>query len=80
MGEVGPKKLKVEEITKAQSLIDAISQGVYELSELYGKEWKHIQSPTSFGGKFKSTVEAGLLKRICIGEKKSNNHQTYRVE
>jgi hypothetical protein len=72
--------LNEEECIEAQRLLDKIIPGTYELKTIYLDKWRDIQNPTEFGIRFKATVKRGLLKKISLGEKKSNNHQTYIIE
>ena len=71
--------LTTDEIILAQSIINRASAGVYELRNLYGAEWKKISSPTSFGARFKETVNGGYLKQIKPNSLKTNNHHTYEI-
>lgn len=71
--------LNPAEISQAQAIIDRTPEGVYELSVLYGCDWAAINSPTTFGGKFKRAVEAHHLKLIEPSALKTNNHHTYKI-
>lgn len=71
--------LSSAEILQAQSIIDQISIGIYELNALYGDAWRSVKSPTTFGAKFKATVLAGHLENIRLHSLKTNNHHTYEV-
>ncbi len=71
--------LNDEDKEVAQALINKLSSGVYECKEIYGSLWKGVKNHTNFGVKFKATVVAGKLVGISLGERKSNNHQTYYV-
>lgn len=68
------------EIKKAQAIIDQHSFGIYELKAIYGEEWQHIASPTSFGKKFKNTVAAKLLNNIEHYSLQTDNHNMYRIQ
>ena len=69
--------LNAKQIANARKLIDRMQPGEYELEQIYGSRWKSIDSPTTFGKRFKATVGAGLLDNIKIGGLKTNNHRTY---
>ncbi len=71
--------LSSAEILQAQEIINKTTPGIYELKVLYGSKWLSINSPTTFGAKFKATVLAGQLQSICIRSAKTDNHQTYEV-
>ena len=78
------ENLTAEEITHAQSLIDEKQAGTYELKAIYGSaEWAKIVSPTSFGAKFKSAVNAHALANIKLlappNDKRSDNHHMYEI-
>ncbi len=68
------------EIENAQSIIDKHPPGSYELKALYGKEWQHVASPTSFGKKFKNAVASNLLKHIEHDSLRGDNHNIYRIQ
>lgn len=68
------------EIENAQSIIDKHQPGSYELKALYGKEWQHVESPTSFGKKFKNTVTSQLLKYIEHDSLRTDNHNIYKIQ
>ena len=72
-------KISNSELEKAQILINEKPPGVYELKDIYGKKWISIYNPTEFGMHFKEEVEGRKLEGISVGEKKSNNHQTYII-
>ena len=74
------KRLTLSEIGQAQALIEKLPAGVYVIKEIYGDQWNSVSSPTSFGAKFKATVEAGLLTGIQVGKLKSDNHRKYTIE
>ena len=78
-GALTLKTLSQSQIDEAQAIINGTKSGTYELRDIYGGLWRAIQSPTSFGMKFKATVVAGLLSNIKIHERKTNNHHTYEV-
>jgi len=72
--------LTPEEISLAQSIINNSPPGFYELRELYGSQWLKISSPTTFGKRFKETVNTTcLLKNIKQKTLKSDNHHTYEI-
>jgi hypothetical protein len=73
------KTLNQDEISYAQSRIDRLPAGFYEVSQIYGDSWDSITSPTTFGRKFKATVISGYLLRIAARERKSNNHSPYEI-
>lgn len=68
------------EIENAQSIIDRHQCGSYELKALYGKEWQHLQSVTSFGKKFKNAVASRILKNIEHDSLRKDNHNTYNIK
>ena len=73
--------LNPTEIAQAQAILNKIPAGTYEISKIYGSAWSRVKSPTTFGAKFKKTVQAHLLRRIelNISTPKSNNHNIYDV-
>jgi hypothetical protein len=71
--------LSSTEITQAQTLIDNTPIGVRELKKIYGSNWKTINSPTTFGKKFKETVNQGLLKNIKFDDTQGDNHACYEI-
>ena len=72
--------LNNDEIEKVQKLINLMPHGVYELSKIFGNKWISVTNPNEYGVLFKETVERKLLANISLDKKKSNNHQTYRIE
>ena len=72
-------KLNNKEIYFAQQAINDSTPGPYELKDLYGDLWDQVDSPTTFGARFKKTVEAGELEGIVWKDRRSNNHQVYEV-
>lgn len=72
-------KLNNKEIYFAQQVINDSTPGPYELKDLYGDLWDQVDSPTTFGARFKKTVEAGELEGIVWKDRRSNNHQVYEV-
>ena len=74
------KSLTALEIAKAQENINRMQAGIYELSDIYGTQWKDVASPTSFGAAFKAAAVAGSLRRIEVLKPKSNNHHVYKIE
>lgn len=72
--------LKQSEIVQAQEIIDLASPGNYKLKELYGSKWSTVESPTSFGAKFKETVQAGYLHKIWHDLIDSDNSNVYTVK
>jgi len=73
------KILSSEEIAQAQEIINKCPSGTYVLTKLYGEEWADVKSPTTFGRKFRATVDAGHLKRIKYFDCKTNNHIIYEI-
>jgi hypothetical protein len=71
--------LSFDEIGRVQKLIKNIPPGVYELKKIFGNEWIYVPNPTEYGKIFKKTIEENLIPNVSIGEKKSNNHQTYII-
>ena len=71
--------LNPTEILIAQELINKKPRGIYELKEIYGSIWSSVGPPTTFGTRFKETVETGRLKLIELKPKKTDNHQTYEI-
>ena len=71
--------LTEEEIMLAQFIINQKSCGVYELRNIYAQEWEKIKHPTSFGAKFKKSVDNKELDGIRRISLKSNNHHTYEI-
>ncbi len=73
------EKLSNKEILFVKKVIKKRKPGLYELKDLYGDLWEEIDSPTTFGARFKRTVEAGEIEGIAWKDRKSNNHQLYEV-
>lgn len=72
--------LNPAEISKAQEIITRSQPGIYELKDLYGSLWSSVASPTTFGKRFKKTVQAGHLQQIkLLAPPKTNNHYTYEI-
>jgi hypothetical protein len=71
--------LTEDELASAQVIINKTASGIYELREIYGHEWEEIESPTSFGARFKKSVCNGNLQRIKLSSLKTNNHYTYEI-
>lgn len=74
------KSLSQTEIANAQAIIDSKAPGDYELKVLYGDAWSQIDSPTTFGKRFKMAVENGSLKRITKKEVRTDNHHVYSID
>ena len=71
--------LNPAELLQAQEIINKTSKGVYVLKDIYGPvAWAGVV-PTTFGNRFKETVETGLLNRIELRLKKTDNHQRYEI-
>jgi len=68
------------EVENAQSIIDKHQPGSYELKALYGEKWQHVESPTSFGKKFKNAVASKLLKYIEHDSLRTDNHNIYKIQ
>jgi hypothetical protein len=71
--------LEQSKISEAQSLINNLTPGEYELSQIYGDKWSEINSPTIFGKKFKESVIEGLLSGISHSRVESDNHNRYTI-
>lgn len=71
--------LSQEELHEAQCLINSMSCGIYELKEIYGGQWAKVATHTTFGKKFKLSVDSNFLKNIQAVSKKSNNHWLYKI-
>jgi hypothetical protein len=67
------------EIAEAQCVILTAEAGVYELKALYGSEWDNVQSPTTFGKRFKEAVRKGRLEHIRFATTATDNHAIYEV-
>ena len=68
------------ELEVAQSLIDAVSEGLYTLPEIYGSKWHAVVAPKKFGQRFKAAVRANRLGGIqWIAEKTTDNKQQYII-
>ena len=73
--------LNEKQLKFAQVLINDLKPGVYSAKEIYGSSWNRIEVPTTFGAKFKASVDGKLLKSIRSIEKKlGNNLQTYEID
>jgi uncharacterized protein DUF1413 len=73
--------LTKEEIAQAVAIVRVHSHGTFELRQIYGAKWEAISSPTTFGKRFKATVEAGLIPGIHVSQqrRRSDNHHTYTI-
>lgn len=71
--------LTPNEIAEAERLIRAAEPGIYELKALYGSRWANVQSPTTFGKRFKQAVQESRLKNIRFANTASDNHAIYEV-
>lgn len=68
-----------DELELAQSLIDRLAPGEYEVEQIFGEFWDTIASPTSYGRAFKKAVTTGQLQRIEWLRRSATNHQIYLV-
>ena len=74
-------ELTRDELETAQKVIDVAMPGVYTLKKLYGKGWDKEFSPTTFGTRFKKSVEEGQLSSIALHDKKTGaNAVQYTVK
>ncbi len=71
--------LSNKEIKILSTSIDKLNAGVYQLKDMLGDQWHLINSPTSFGKRFKKVVLEGGFKKIKFNEIKTDNHNTYIV-
>lgn len=71
--------LSLEEVAIAQAMINQKVVGTYELNEIYDSHWSAINSPTTFGKKFKRSVREGKLQNIKLCSLKTNNHHAYEI-
>ena len=71
--------LSDEELKEAADLIRSAAPGLYTLKQLYGSAWKSKLPPTSFGTRFRMSVQQGHLVGIVFHEKTSSNHAQYNV-
>lgn len=72
--------LSDEELREAAEVIRRSKPGRYTLPKLYGQHWDAKVSPTTFGGRFKAAVTAGLVEGITIvPEKTGENHVQYEL-
>lgn len=69
----------IDPLEVAQSLIDDLAPGEYELEQIYGEYWDAVKSPTSFGKRFARAVRDGTLRNIFRSGRTAENHQLYRV-
>ena len=68
------------ELKLAKTIISKTASGTYELKDIYLERWALV-TPTSFGKKFKASVEAGHINNISlVNNPKSNNHHTYIIK
>ena len=68
------------ELADAAEVVRGAMPGTYTLKQLYGPRWKAIASPTTFGMRFKASVEAGRLQGIELrAQKTSSNAICYTV-
>lgn len=49
-----------------------------ELKEIYGVHWSSINSPTTFGKRFKKAYDNGSFSNLVWCRVKDNNHQLYK--
>lgn len=71
--------LTPDEISEAERMLSAAEPGVYELRALYGSRWTNVQSPTTFGKRFKQAVQESRLKNIRFATTATDNHAIYEV-
>ena len=67
------------QIAQAQAKIDNLRPGVYSLQQIYGQAWNLINSPTTFGKRFKGAVQRELFRNIQFNTTESNNHAIYEI-
>jgi hypothetical protein len=73
------KTLDDKEIAAVQTKINAMPNGTYEVSDIYGNKWKDLTNPHAYGKRFLQTVISGLLKRIRYRDRLLNNHRVYDI-
>lgn len=71
--------LSTKEILQAQTKINAMPAGIYEVSDIFGDEWTDIPSPSVYGQQFLGSVIRCRFKRIRHHGRRSNNHQIYLI-
>jgi hypothetical protein len=67
------------EILTVQSKINALPNGIYEVSEIFGEDWEKISDPHGYGRRFLQTVIKNLLHGIKYHDRKLDNHRTYSI-
>jgi hypothetical protein len=72
--------LSKKEIQLLNDSIKKLDTGRYELRSILGEQWDLIESPTSFGKRFKKYVLDGGLKGISFVDIKTNNHNIYKLK
>lgn len=71
--------LTIDELEFVRRIIASRPDGEYDLKGLFGAEWQFIQSPTTFGRKFKAAVLSGRLPQVSHVSIRTDNHNMYRV-
>lgn len=72
-------KLTEKELLEATALIEKMRPGLrYELEDIYLGHWGDVESPTTFGKRFKNSVLLGEIFGLEFIEKDSNNHSIYK--
>jgi len=67
------------ETAAMKELLKSTTTGSYELKELLGEAWATVPDPTSYGQRFKASVEAGALPGVRGVGRGSDNHHRYEV-
>ena len=72
-------KLTDKELLDAIDLISKMSASShYELQDIYRDRWVDVESPTTFGKRFKNSVLLGDLVGVEFVKIYSNNNSIYR--
>ncbi len=65
---------------KIANNIQQMENGRYTIMQIYGNEWKSVESPNVLGKRFKQSVIDGDFKGVKFDVTKTNNHSTYIIE
>ena len=71
--------LDEDELKEAAEVIRRSPPGTYKLRKLYGDLWIMKRSPTTFGIRFRASVDSERLKGIIFRDTTKSNHNRYDV-
>lgn len=73
-------KVTSDYLDLAQSLIDDLPSGEYELSEIFGEHWKNLPGKKAFGKNFKREVKSKRIHNIMyVRTDEGSNHRFYQI-